>query len=439
MDCRKFSQSIALAGGLLLSAVLASGQETPSPSPEWTGANLTAYLQRAHTANPALEAFRQHYEAALDRVPQAHSLPHPMLQVTQFVESVQTRTGPQEQVFMLGQRIPWFGKLRERGNVASAEAEALLFAYQSRQLTLTRAVSNAFYDYGFLGKAIGLTGENLRLLSELEPIVEERVRGGGDLNPLLRLKVEIGKVEDRLRTLEENRHAQSARLAALLAVPSETIFPWPQWPTPVPEAAPDGTLLIEALKAQNPELAMLERKVASAAARQEIARLEGLPDFTLGLNYIHLGEPLNPSVPDAGKDPWGVTLSVNLPIWRGRIDAQRSEALASQRAAEASLANRENQLKADLGATLSQLRDAERRLDLYGGELLDLARQALEISRTSYESGKTGILEVIDSERSLLDLETQFWRAAADTWQARITLQTLVNQPVGAAPENIGS
>ena len=180
---------------------------------------------------------------------------------------------------------------------------------------------------------------------------------------------------------------------------------------------------------------MLERKVASAAARQEIARLEGFPDFTLGLNYIHLGEPLNPTVPDAGKDPWGVTVSVNVPIWRGRIDAQRSEALASQRAAKASLADRENQLKADLSATLSQLRDAERRLTLYGGELLDLARQALEISRTSYESGRTGILEVIDSERSLLDLETQFWSAAADTWQARITLQTLINQPlIGEEP-----
>ena len=168
-----------------------------------------------------------------------------MLQVTQFVESVQTRTGPQEQVFMLGQRIPWFGKLRERGNASSAEAEALLFAYQSRQLMLTRAVSNAFYDYGFLAKSIELTRENLRLLSELEPIVEERVRGGGDLNPLLRLKVEIGKVNDRLQSLEEKRNAQSARLSALLALPSNEVFPWPEWSTPIPETAPDSSLLVK--------------------------------------------------------------------------------------------------------------------------------------------------------------------------------------------------
>ena len=40
------------------------------------------------------------------------------------------------------------------------------------------------------------------------------------------------------------------------------------------------------------------------------------------------------------------------------------------------------------------------------------------------------MLELIDSERSLLELELNYWRAAADAWQSRITLQTLVNQPI---------
>jgi outer membrane protein TolC len=419
-----------LACALAASSAPLTGQTSQTGPSPWRKSTLTAFLERAQEANPELEAFRQHYEAALERVPQANSLPDPTLQITHFVESVQTRTGPQEQVLMLGQRLPWFGKLRERGNLASAEAEALHFAYQAQQLKLTRSVADAFYDYAFLAKAIALTEENLGLLSELEPIVEERVRGGGDLNPLLRLKVEMGKVNDRLRSLEEKRHAQSAQLAALLALPADTILAWPEWESPEAEPTPDSLRLVETPIANNPELAMLERKVASAAARQEIARLEAFPDVTLGVNYIRLGEPLNPTVPDAGQDPWGVTLSVNVPIWRGRVDAAKSEALASQRAAQASLTNRENQLKADLSATLSRLRDAERRLHLYGTELLDLARQALEISRTGYKSGRTGILEVIDSERSLLDLETQYWRAAADTWQARVHLQTLVNRPL---------
>ena len=430
MCCRRSPLRLVLLG--MFSGFLAHAAET-TPGPEtsdFRGTDLAAFLERAQSANPELEAFRQHYEAALRRVPQARSLPDPMLQVTQFVESVQTRTGPQEQAIMLSQRLPWFGKLRENKQVASIEAEALWFAYQARQLMLVRAVATAFYEYGFTEKAIGLTGENLRLLEDLEPIVDERVRVGGDLNALLRLKVEMGKVGDQLRSLEETRHAQSARLTALLALPATGVLPWPAWDVPASASLPEMATLVETLEANNPELAMLERKVSSAGARRELARLEGFPDITLGLNYIHLGEPLNATVPDAGKDPWGVTVAVNIPLWRGRIDAKRSETLASERAAEATLRDRSNQLRSDLSATLSQARDAQRRLELYGTELLGLARQSLEISRSSYESGRTGILEVIDSERSLLDLETLYWRAAADTWQARVTLQTLINEPL---------
>ena len=81
-------------------------------------------------------------------------------------------------------------------------------------------------------------------------------------------------------------------------------------------------------------------------------------------------------------------------------------------------------------ASSSKLNDAQRRLKLYGDELLDLAEQAVAITRTSYEGGKTGMLEVIDSERSLLELQLLFWRAASDAWQQRVIIQTLANQPL---------
>jgi outer membrane protein TolC len=205
---------------------------------------------------------------------------------------------------------------------------------------------------------------------------------------------------------------------------------WPAWEAPEPVSL-DGASLIEAIRRNNPELHMLERKVASAEARREIARLESYPDITLGLNYIQLGDPVvNPMTPDAGQDPWGVTVSVNLPIWRGKTAAAKAEALAGKRAAESEVDNRLNGLRAELSASLARLNDANRRLKLYGDELLGLAEQAVENSRSSYESGRTGILEVIDSERSLLDLQLLFWKAAADAWQQLVIIQTLVNQPI---------
>jgi outer membrane protein TolC len=108
---------------------------------ELPSGSLESYLSRAQSTNPQLKAFQQRYAAAMQRIPQASALPDPMFQITSFVESVQTRTGPQENVLMLSQKIPWFGKLSSRADAASIEAEALWYAYQNQQLMLARMVA----------------------------------------------------------------------------------------------------------------------------------------------------------------------------------------------------------------------------------------------------------------------------------------------------------
>ncbi|QYY35390.1 TolC family protein [Ruficoccus sp. ZRK36] len=419
-----FAMAVLGAGQSLQAAVEAS-ESLPMPV-----SDLQSYLAQAMAANPQLKAFSRRYDAATQRVPQVSALPDPMFQVTHFVESVQTRTGPQENVFTFSQKIPWFGKLSSRESAASAEAQALWFAYQNQQLTLARSVSVAFYEYGYIEEAIRLTQENVELLSKLEPIIEEKIRAGGDINALLRLKVEIGKVDDRLQSLQQQRVSQSARLRELLALPGEEVLPWPQWEAP-DIITPDGPSLAVAMEANNPGLQMLERKITSAEARREIARLESYPDITLGFNYIQTGDPVvNPNTPDAGQDPWGFTVAVNIPIWFGKYDAAKAEALANQRSFESEYDNQLNTLRTQLTVSLSGLADANRRLQLYGEDLLGLAEQAAENSRSGYETGQLGILDLIDSERSLLDLQLLYWRAASDAWQQRVNIQALANLPI---------
>lgn len=130
---------------------------------------------------------------------------------------------------MFGQRVPWFGRLSGRKATANAEAEAIHFAFEARQLMLARQVGTAYYDYGYLGKTIELTAQNLALLERLAPMVEERTRTGASLNNLLRLRVEIGKLRDRLQTLQQKRTQLSAQLVALMALPTGDVLPWPQW------------------------------------------------------------------------------------------------------------------------------------------------------------------------------------------------------------------
>lgn len=411
--------------GLLLIAgsSWAATADQPPPAPQ----QLADYLSLAREQNPGLQAFAARYDAAMARIPQAGALPEPMLGINHFVESVQTRTGPQENALTLQQKLPWFGTLKNRKTAAAAQAQALWHAFQNQQLQLTRQVAHRYYDYAYLGKAIELNQQSIELLERLLPSVDERVRGGGSLNALLRLKVEIAKLNDQRQSLENRRTAERAQLNQLLGRPPETALPWPDWQAPQLESV-DAEARLRSIRSSNPELAMLQSRVESAAARRELARLARWPDLTLGLNYIQIGQPeVNPTTPDAGQDAWGVTLAVNLPIWLNRNQAQRTEALSEQRAAERDYSERWNALRSELSSSVAYRDDAQRRLQLYGSELLDLAEQAVEISHTNYESGQASILEVIDSERSLLDLQLLYWRAAADGWKQHFTLQTLSN------------
>ena len=121
---------------------------------------------------------------------------------------------------------------------------------------------------------------------------------------------------------------------------------------------------------------------------------------------------------------------MNLPVWNSRTSSTRREASATRRASESELADRRNQLRADALASISTLEDATRRVRLYQDDLLPLARQAVENTSSAYEGDRATLLELIDSERSQLDLELQLWRAHADAAQQRIALQSLANRPL---------
>jgi outer membrane protein TolC len=396
----------------------------------FTGKTHHQYLTRALDAHPGLKAAEKRYLAAVQRAPQVAALPDPMIQVTHFVEGVQTRTGPQENILVLNQRFPWFGTLSSKEEAAVAEAESLRYSYQQQQLDLVRDVSVAFYEYAYTNEAMELTSQHLGLLEELEPVVETRVKTGGNLNELLRLKVEIGKLDDQVQRLEQGRIRQSARLAELLAVQTEELLPWPEVNMPSPFEIPRGDPLGVWLEKQNPDLLSLKYQIKRMEALQEVARLQSYPDFVVGANFIQVGDPVTATVPtDGGEDAWGVTAAVSIPLQFGRNKAAREEALSSFDEATRAYEQKQNVLRADIQAATASLADAQRRMKLYSEELLPLADQAVKNTRTGYEGSQATLLELIDSERSLLDLQLLYEQAVRDAAQQNMILKTLLNLP----------
>lgn len=379
----------------------------------------------ASRANPGLTALSERATAASERIEQSRAWPDPKFQVTYFGESVQTRTGPQEAIYAFSQTIPWYAKNGRKEDFARSEASAVELAYEEASLRLSDQVAQSYYEAAYLQKALESTEANLVLLRDLESVVDARVRGGGDLNQLLRLTLEIERNEDTLARLEQKTVSTHARLQALLGRAVDEVDPlqavdFDRW------READLRSLQSALIARNPELMSRQQSIESAGFRAELAKLKRYPDITLGLNYIEVGDPISAGTPDGGVDPWAVTIAVSIPLWEGNTRSEIREAHALRRSAEASFQDRVLQLKADLSEAVASRDEAALRMERYDTRLLPLARQALENTQAGYVSGKLSILDLIDSERSVLDLQLNYWRAVADYNQSLSKIRSLV-------------
>jgi outer membrane protein TolC len=235
--------------------------------------------------------------------------------------------------------------------------------------------------------------------------------------------VELGKLEDRSQTLADLRGPFVARLNAALGRPAGAPVDPPSDPYPVPGAI-DEAALRDGLPASSPALRARARAVLAADASIELADAAYYPDFALGLEYTSIGRASMP-VDGSGDDALAVTLGIDLPLWRGRLDAGLARARAERSAAVASAADERLALGAELAMTLYELRDADRRLALFRDGLVAKGRQALAAVSAAYSAGEASLLELVDSQRELLEFELSAARAETDRGNALIHAESL--------------
>lgn len=386
--------------------------------------DLDSMIASGLARNAGLHAAFDRWRAALDRIPQVTALPDPNLSWGHFIQEIQTRTGPQQNRYSIKQKFPWLSKLRRRGDLAAAQAETLWWVVEEKRLEIIRDITDAYAEVAYLGRAIGITHDTLELLKQLEPIVQRRIQGGASLADLLRLQVEIGKVDNELETLQTRTPTLWARLAAAMNSDGTEPLELPVLEEPN-IGSPDWAQLSELITQRNPGL--LGRRSAAEAAERRIAlaRLDRRPDLTLGFDFFDIESAKIPNQRDSGQDAYAVTFSMNLPIWRNKYSAAEREATRRRDAALAELDQRERNLNSLLATRLFQLDDAARQVALQRDTLVPRAREAFAITAAAYEAGEATIADLIDTEREVLVLEKYYWRASADYMQREAELKVL--------------
>lgn len=376
--------------------------------------SLEDYVAYALLNNAGLEAAFNQWRAMLERIPQARTLPDPRFNYRYFIENVETRTGPQENMVGLSQTFPWFNELDLKGEMAVEEARTTQARFEQRRLSVTYQVVSAYAEYAYQSAVIDIVRENRDLVKHLEEVARTSFRAGNaESADVIRAQVELGRLEDRLLSAEALELPLRSKLNALLNRPGNASLPAITLPT-IHNAEIARDQLEDQLLAANPELRALQHEVARNRAGIDLAKTDRYPDITVGIDYTEVGDSPFSTAPDEGDDILSLGLSVNLPIWVERNEAVVSEALSRFGAATKRRADRQNTLAAELELAVFRYEDAIRQIDLYRNTLLPKAEESLGATLTAFQGDTATFTDLIDAERVLLEFQLQDARAQAN-------------------------
>jgi cobalt-zinc-cadmium efflux system outer membrane protein len=364
--------------------------------------NVRELVERALSANPELEALEESVEAAGHKSSAAGGFPDPTFSYSHFIESVETRLGPQRNVLQLVQPVPFPGKLSLREEIAGYDALIAGEHLASARLRIVKEIKTSYHSIAAIDRILRLLDEEDRLLRHYEDIVGTRLETGRAYQQdLLKVQIERFRLEERSLQYEQRRESIAFGLNTLLDLEPGTPVIIEQPDTM--SAIPASPARLKEIARNRPDLRTIDHRIEQRSRSLSLVRRGYYPDITLGMSYIDIGDaPFD--VPDSGRDAWNVTIGVKLPIWFGKIRAESRAERSSIRHLERTREAEERRIDAEIEDIYNQYRIALGLVTLYRDSLVPRAEQSLSASEAGYLTGEIDFLSLLDSERILLEL-----------------------------------
>ena len=341
--------------------------------------------------------------------------------------SAESGSGKSGELYSAGFDASWevdvFGGLRRAVEAAEADLDASAESLRDTQVSLVAEVARNYVELRTAQRRLAIAESTLASRSETFDLVRWRYQAGlvteldvaqahTDLEStragLPPLRTAVSEARNRLAVLLNRAPGElQAKLSTTAAVP-------------LTDRAAAAGIPADTLR-QRPDVRAAERRLAAQTARLGEAEAARYPSFnltgSLGLEALSVS-----ALGNSGAHTYSLLAAIGAPIFdAGRIRAniEIQDALLEQ-------ARLDYQ-----GAVLTALEDVENALVALANiderrtrlsQATDSARITLQLAEHRYASGLTDFLTVLDSQRTLLDLEDQLANSAGELAGAQIQL-----------------
>jgi cobalt-zinc-cadmium efflux system outer membrane protein len=376
---------------------------------------LDRALALADRANPQLRAAEAAVQGAEAGIVTARQRPNPEFS-SNFGRQNNSKDSaiPGQLGWMsVAQPWEWSSVRRARAGVAGMARDSASFSLNETRLAVRAAVKQAFYEVLRRDAEVDVAEENLRNIEELRRRVEVQVQVGEAARlELTRADAELATSKIQLRSAELRLSTAIAGLRAAIGAPLDQFKPEGALATRT--ILPPLSELRDQVLARHPGLAQAQAEIRRADAQLGLEKEMRKPIPTVRTDFERM--------PDAKTVRLGIT--VPIPAWNRR-QGEIAQAAAALRQASATADQRRLEITAALERAYGIYEVANEQVAALEEGALRQAEAALQASEAAFRFGERGILEVLDAQRVLRGVRSDYLNAQYDRQAALIELERL--------------
>ncbi|MEW6429537.1 MAG: TolC family protein [Thermodesulfobacteriota bacterium] len=374
---------------------------------------LRDLIEAALLHNPAIVAARHAWKGKIERYRVDTALADPELFSSYAVAAADTSI-PMDWQIGLSQAFPFPGTLSRRGEVAAQEIAIARLRYQRALLQVAAQAWQAAAELDYIRQARRVAERNGDLLGRLLQLAAAAAgKDRGSLIDVAKAQSQAAQLQYDALLMAELETTETARLNAVLSRPAGAAV----GPLSLPPSPPLSLELAEIqrfARENQQELLMAAAAVKKGEAAVRAARSETYPELRLGAFYSGSREDGAMAGEVTSKEAVGVQAGLSLPLWFGKNQGRVGEAEADLVVARADLRTSGNELDAQLSSVFFRIRNAERLLELYGGDLLPRAAAAVAAAESWFKAGQGSYADLVETTTVLYNFELALARARAD-------------------------
>ena len=388
---------------------------TPAVEPS-SNITLTDALNLALNANPEIAVALRERAAIEGARLQAATRPNPT--VSALLED--TRNATRQTTILLEQPIELGDKRAMRMLAADARYDAASVSLEVKKSEVQANITVAFYEVLAAQERLRLAQSSMDVAKQAREAVSKRVQSG-KISPVEETKSRVAEASVKI---EANRASSNLintrkRLSGLWGNPLPRFLVAEGQVDQIPEAIPLDNLTAMLEGSPNMQRAKLE-----ISTRQALANIENskrTPDLTVSVGAKRNEElGLNQAV-------FGV--SIPIPVF-DRNQGNLKEALSRTEKARDELIALRVQQETLLAEAYERLVSSRQSVETLKTDILPGAQSAFDAATKGFEFGKFGFLDVLDSQRTLVQAKFQYVDALLEAHLAMSDIERILGKPI---------